>query len=404
RRRASLARRVGSSPKLAPRRAVSRVVCAELARDLRLCGRHLRDDVGGGRADQHAAERAASHAEHEPPQPAYPSDRRALPERLLVGLDGLSAVSALDRDRSRAGGGMAWYVPARPRLRARSRRGNAADGGCDQPRLLILAEHARPRAHDRRRNQLWRLLCRRRAHLPAAQALAPGIRRRAGARLLAPRLPRQPHLHRFRSFHQCLPRLRLVSVHTRIHGCRTSPPAAVPSLACGLARHRARAATGPLALHNRHPRYARALSERVFGRTRCPEPNPANFVTWGSRRGGPMIARIWRGAVRTQDGNAYSRYMQDTGVAGYTSTPGNRGVWMLRRDVGEKTEFLMFTLWESLDAIKAFAGEDYESAVFYPEDDRYLIERELTSSHYVLDTHASPGAAAGPTPMRPLRQ
>ncbi|HZS60090.1 MAG TPA: hypothetical protein VFA43_12525 [Gemmatimonadaceae bacterium] len=96
--------------------------------------------------------------------------------------------------------------------------------------------------------------------------------------------------------------------------------------------------------------------------------------------------------------------MQDTGVAGYTSTPGNRGVWMLRRDVGEKTEFLMFTLWESLDAIKAFAGEDYESAVFYPEDDRYLIERELTSSHYVLDTHASPGAAAGPTPMRPLRQ
>ena len=103
-----------------------------------------------------------------------------------------------------------------------------------------------------------------------------------------------------------------------------------------------------------------------------------------------MIARIWRGAVRKRDGNAYARYMQDTGVAGYTSTPGNRGVWMLRRDVGEKTEFLMFTLWDSLDAVKAFAGEDYDTAVFYPDDDRFLIERDLTSSHYVVDTHALP--------------
>ena len=55
---------------------------------------------------------------------------------------------------------------------------------------------------------------------------------------------------------------------------------------------------------------------------------------------------------------------------------------MLRRDRGERTEFVMFTLWESYDAIKAFAGEDYETAVFYPEDDRYLVERDLTSAHY----------------------
>jgi heme-degrading monooxygenase HmoA len=103
-----------------------------------------------------------------------------------------------------------------------------------------------------------------------------------------------------------------------------------------------------------------------------------------------MIARIWRGAVRKQDGDAYARYMQDTGVAGYTDTAGNAGVWMLRRDADEKTEFLMFTLWDSVDAIKAFAGENYETAVFYPEDDRFLIERDLTSTHYVVDTYAVP--------------
>ena len=103
-----------------------------------------------------------------------------------------------------------------------------------------------------------------------------------------------------------------------------------------------------------------------------------------------MIARIWKGAVARQDGDAYADYMQETGVAGYVSTPGNRGAWMLRRDAGDRTEFLMFTLWDSLDAVKAFAGEDYETAVFYPEDDRFLVGRDLKSDHYEVHTHAAP--------------
>jgi heme-degrading monooxygenase HmoA len=95
-----------------------------------------------------------------------------------------------------------------------------------------------------------------------------------------------------------------------------------------------------------------------------------------------VIARIWTGAVRKPDGDAYAEYIRATGVAGYARTPGNEGVWMLRRDVDDRTEFVMFTLWDSLDAIRAFAGEDYEAAVFYPEDERFLIERDLTANHY----------------------
>ncbi len=95
-----------------------------------------------------------------------------------------------------------------------------------------------------------------------------------------------------------------------------------------------------------------------------------------------MIARIWKGAVRREDGDAYAKYIEETGFASYVSTPGNRGAWMLRRDVGELTEFVTFSLWESIEAVKAFAGEDYETAVFYPEDDRFLVERDLTTSHY----------------------
>lgn len=103
-----------------------------------------------------------------------------------------------------------------------------------------------------------------------------------------------------------------------------------------------------------------------------------------------MIARTWRGAVKRSDGDAYAAYMEETGIAGYVATPGNRGAWMLRRDIGELTEFVMFTLWDSLDAVKAFAGDDYETAVFYPEDDRYLVEREETSTHYEVARHARP--------------
>jgi heme-degrading monooxygenase HmoA len=86
--------------------------------------------------------------------------------------------------------------------------------------------------------------------------------------------------------------------------------------------------------------------------------------------------------VHRNEGDDYAEYMRETGLAEYARTLGNRGVWMLRRDFGDRTEFLMFTFWESLDAVKGFAGEDYERAVFYPEDERFLIERELTATHY----------------------
>jgi heme-degrading monooxygenase HmoA len=95
-----------------------------------------------------------------------------------------------------------------------------------------------------------------------------------------------------------------------------------------------------------------------------------------------MIARIWRGVVATGDADAYGRYIDETGFSAYQQTPGNQGAWLLRRDEDGRTEFLAFTLWESVDAIKAFAGEDIEAAVLYPEDERYLIDGASTTAHY----------------------
>jgi len=95
-----------------------------------------------------------------------------------------------------------------------------------------------------------------------------------------------------------------------------------------------------------------------------------------------MIARIWRGAVRADDAAAYASYIQETGVEGYRKTPGNRGAWALWRVEGDRAEFVTVSFWESREAIEGFAGQDIEKAVFYPEDDRFLVERDLTAHHY----------------------
>ncbi|MGH2789142.1 MAG: antibiotic biosynthesis monooxygenase [Actinomycetota bacterium] len=95
-----------------------------------------------------------------------------------------------------------------------------------------------------------------------------------------------------------------------------------------------------------------------------------------------MIARTWRGWTKTEDADAYVDYLQRTGIKEYRETPGNRAAYILRRDEGGKTEFVTLTFWDSMDAVKAFAGDEVERAVFYPEDDRFLVDRETTASHY----------------------
>ena len=97
-----------------------------------------------------------------------------------------------------------------------------------------------------------------------------------------------------------------------------------------------------------------------------------------------MIARMWRGVVRREDADEYTTYINETGIAEYTQTPGNRGAWMLRRDEGDRTEFVTYSLWDSLEAIRAFAGDDIEAAVYYPEDERFLLEQDDRVKHYEI--------------------
>jgi heme-degrading monooxygenase HmoA len=97
-----------------------------------------------------------------------------------------------------------------------------------------------------------------------------------------------------------------------------------------------------------------------------------------------MIARMWRGWTSIQDADTYAAYIEETGIKGYRDTPGNLGAWILRRPQDDRCEFVTLSFWESLEAVKAFAGEDVAQAVFYPEDDRFLVDRELRVNHFEI--------------------
>lgn len=90
-----------------------------------------------------------------------------------------------------------------------------------------------------------------------------------------------------------------------------------------------------------------------------------------------MIARIWQGRTRPGMGKAYYDYLKQTGLKEYRKTEGFREVLVLRREIGDETEYLLVTLWDSMEAIRKFAGPDPERAVYYPEDSRYFPEQEM---------------------------
>ena len=95
-----------------------------------------------------------------------------------------------------------------------------------------------------------------------------------------------------------------------------------------------------------------------------------------------MIARIWHGATDADRADEYLKYLNETGIPEYRNTKGNRGVYILRKIESDTTHFYTLSFWDSFDSIKAFAGEDYEKARYYPEDEKFLREFEPTVRHF----------------------
>jgi heme-degrading monooxygenase HmoA len=99
-----------------------------------------------------------------------------------------------------------------------------------------------------------------------------------------------------------------------------------------------------------------------------------------------MIVRIWHGRTRAANAAAYLAFLRERAIPDYQGTPGNRGVYLLSRSEGDAAHFLTITHWESLEAIRAFAGDDISRAKYYPEDKDFLLEFEPTVQHYDLES------------------
>lgn len=96
----------------------------------------------------------------------------------------------------------------------------------------------------------------------------------------------------------------------------------------------------------------------------------------------PTTARVWRGATPPSKADAYHQYLMKTGVPDAQATPGNQGVFVLRRVSDGLAEFVVMSLWESAEAVRQFAGEHIERPVHYGAEGQYLVEDEPTVRHY----------------------
>ncbi len=95
-----------------------------------------------------------------------------------------------------------------------------------------------------------------------------------------------------------------------------------------------------------------------------------------------MIARIWHGKTKIEDFEEYTEFMKFKAIPDYQKTDGFVKLTFLRNTNGNVGHFKLITFWKNLEVIKNFAGEDYEKAKYYTEDEKFLLEFEEKVIHY----------------------
>jgi heme-degrading monooxygenase HmoA len=105
-----------------------------------------------------------------------------------------------------------------------------------------------------------------------------------------------------------------------------------------------------------------------------------------------MIGRIWRGWANADKAAACEAHFRGEVLASLAAVPGCHGGYLLRRDDPDGTEFITLTLFDSLDAVRAFASDTYEHAVVAPTARATLRDYDRTVRHYTIV------AAPEPTP------
>ncbi len=95
-----------------------------------------------------------------------------------------------------------------------------------------------------------------------------------------------------------------------------------------------------------------------------------------------MIGRIWHGWTTRENADAYERLLRSEVLPGIGALKGCRGFYLFRREAPPEVEFVTLLFFDSLEAVRAFAGERYETAVVPPEAKQLLSRFDPTSAHY----------------------
>lgn len=101
-----------------------------------------------------------------------------------------------------------------------------------------------------------------------------------------------------------------------------------------------------------------------------------------------MIARHWRGWTTIENADAYEKLLKEQVLPGLKEIDGYRGGYILRSDGPREAEFVVVNLFDSLEAVKRFAGPDYSVAVFEPEARKLLSKVEPIAMHYEVRASA----------------
>ena len=97
-----------------------------------------------------------------------------------------------------------------------------------------------------------------------------------------------------------------------------------------------------------------------------------------------MIGRLWHGWTSRENAGAYEALLRAEVLPGIHRVPGYHGAFLLKRDVPEGVEFVTLTIFDSMEAVRAFAGEDYEAAVVPPAARKLLSRFDERSVHYEI--------------------
>ncbi len=97
-----------------------------------------------------------------------------------------------------------------------------------------------------------------------------------------------------------------------------------------------------------------------------------------------MIARVWHGYTKPEHVDAYEAMLKPELLPGISKVKGYRGSYLLRREMGAEIEFITILLWDSIDAIRAVGGADYETAVIPEERRQYLSRYDAKAAHYEI--------------------